>query len=203
MRAIRVGAARFVLLVLFLPLLAGCYLPDQFVAEIRLGGNGTYAITYQGILTWVPLLADIKRNKLPPGEARKKVAEIEKDLRRDENFKEITSLGSGQFRVRYERFGRLKETEMVTFIRRNAVLITMTSSKDGTVKIAGTSMPKNEGGEVRELGLNMEGSFRVVTGATVLKHNAGRIEQNGPFQTYFWQINSTNRQPPKIVIQLH
>ncbi|MFN3075426.1 MAG: hypothetical protein ABT940_00820 [Alphaproteobacteria bacterium] len=190
------------ILLVAVPLLTGCYLPDEFAAEVRVAATGEYAITYRGLLTWVPLYSEIRQHKLSAKETREKLADIEKDLRRDTNFKEIQSLGDGRFRVRFERSGRLKESEMVTFVRRNAMILSMTALKDGTLKIQGTSLGKDHAAKVSRMGLGMRGTLRVVTGATVKSSNANRTGSNGPFRVYDWKIDTTMRASPKIVIRL-
>lgn len=193
---------KFLWLIVLVPLLWRCYLPDEFKAEIRIAGNGDYAISYQGVLTWVPVFANILHHKLVGAERAAKLTEFEKDLRRDKNFSEVSSLGNGQYRVKYERTGHFKESEMVTFVRRNAAIITIKALKNGTVTVAGSAISPHHAGEITKLGLGMRGTFRVVTGAAVIKNNAMHVSSNGPFQVYDWQIDSETRVSPKIVIKL-
>jgi hypothetical protein len=181
--------------------------PNDFVAEIRLSHDGDYALIYQGNLTWAPLYKDIREGRLSRAEIQDKEAALVRDLERDGAFKEITPLGSGTFRVRYELKGRFTGTRAVTFVRRSAALLTMELRPDGTVHIWSSSDPKLRNPEQLEsLGLRTQGRLRVITDAPVLRHNAYRVIDSMPdypaYRIYDWNINSVRTPRPVLVARL-
>ncbi|SIS42490.1 hypothetical protein [Insolitispirillum peregrinum] len=188
-------------------LLTSCYVPNDFVAEIRLARTGDYALTYKGTLTWAPLYKDIREGKLSSSEIAEREKGIINDLKRDSSFKEITPLGSGTFRVRYETSGKFTGTQAVTFVRRNSALLTVEIKPDGTVHIWCSQDPKlRDPTQLESLGLRTQGRLRVVTDLPVLKHNAFKVS-DGPanypaFKVYDWSINSVRTPKPLLIGQL-
>lgn len=196
---------RFIVVAVAAIFAAACYLPDDFEAEIRIGADGSYAITYDGLLTWVPLYGDIKRRTVTGMAAVDKVADIERDLRRDNYFTEVRSLNNGQFRVRYDRHGKFKkgEPEMISFVRRNAIILYIKMDKDGKVTIAGNTPRGDRAKDLAALGLGVHGRLRVTTAAYVTENNARTAGEHGPFKTYDWQIDSSAAaKSPKLTLQL-
>ncbi|SDG92914.1 hypothetical protein [Roseospirillum parvum] len=184
--------------------LNSCYLPDDYLAEIRLNWSGGYGLIYKGILTWVPLYADIIDGKLSAAEASEKVAQIRDDLARDSHFKSIESLGRGQFRVYYEREGILGPSEQVSFVRRNALILSLISKEDGTLEVRANTIPAERLSDLDRLDLSTIGRFRVTTNAQVIKHNApvaGPYPQGYPgFYVFDWHLtgNPALMDSPKL-----
>jgi hypothetical protein len=95
---------------------------------------------------------------------------------------------------------------MVTFIRRNAAMLTVSySDNTGLVSIYGASLTKENVERIAALGLGTEGGLRVHTDAKVVSHNAVSVADNpkkGPnFKTYTWKVAGFEN-PPKLTIAL-
>lgn len=190
-----------------IPLLTSCYVPNDFVAEIRLSHDGDFALIYQGNLTWAPLYKEIREGRLTVAEIQDKESALVRDLERDGAFKQVIPLGSGTFKVRYELKGRFTGTRAVTFVRRSAALLTMELKPDGTVHIWSSSDPKLRNPEQLEsLGLRTQGRLRIITDAPVLRHNAYRVVDSMPgypaYRVYDWTINSVRTPRPTLVARL-
>lgn len=170
--------------------LAACYLPNNFKAEVRLGKDGSFAIAYYGELVWAPLYRDIQNGKYTSDEIPKQVELIRQDLARDSNFKTIESLGQGRFKVEYEREGRLQPSQEVTFVRRNAIIILMRATPDGKVTVNSAAIKPSDAKTIADMGLAMKGQFRIVTDGYVKDQNATRVEPyKGVYQLYIWDVN--------------
>lgn len=180
--------------------LSGCYLPDKFMAEIRISRSGAYAINFRGDLVYGPLYADIAQGKVPPEDAAKKIAALERDLRRDSAFKKLESLGQGRFRVHYERQGVLERTGLVTFVRRNAAIMSIKATDNGTITVRTNKVSPPDAEWLMQNGLPLTGEFRVVTDATVLEHNATEIRQYQGWPVYVWRIENAMSPTPKMVM---
>lgn len=196
------------LLLLITPLLTSCYVPNDFIAEIRLSRAGDYALIYKGNLTWAPLYKDIRQGLLTQSEIADKEAVLVRDLKRDSSFTEVTPLGSGTFHVTYQREGHFTGTESVTFVRRSAALLMMDLKPDGTVRILATQDPKLQNPkQLEDLGLRTQGRLRVITDLPVLKTNAPRVRQGLPnypdYKIYDWVINSVRTPKPFLIAQLY
>ncbi len=190
-----------VLVTLQVAVLAACYLPDNFKSEIRLGRTGDYALGYWGELIWAPLYRDIGKNALSQEEITKKIAEIQKDLTRDSHFKSVESLGKGRFKVAYETEGHLKDTDLVAFVRRNAIIIEIVAKADGSVIITGNTMKPTDAQTANDMGLNVQGEFRVVTDAPVKEHNASSVKQFNGYLVYIWTIQNAFSPAPHLIMQ--
>ncbi|WP_242465179.1 hypothetical protein, partial [Rhodospirillum rubrum] len=183
-------------------LLASCWLPDRFLAEVRLSRNGDYALVYQGDLVWVPLADDIRARKLTPAEITEKTDILIRDLSRDEAFKTIVALGGGRFKVSYERLGHLGARDIFAFPRRSDALISLETFDDGRAIIRARSLKTEDRDRIASAGLGMQGRFRVVSDGLPLKGNpmATAARGVGRFMIYDWTIATLASPPPFIEI---
>jgi len=181
--------------------LAACYLPNHFKSEIRLGRNGDFALSFYGEVTWAPLYREIIQGKLTPEEVATKIEGIRADLARDTNFKKIESIGQGRFKVVYEREGHLGANDMVTFVRRNAIILMLVSKPDGTIKISGNTLKPSDAQMATNAGIDIQGEFRVVTDGLVKENNATRITSFNGYQVYIWTIENAFSPGPRLVMQ--
>ncbi len=186
---------------LMVAVLAGCYLPNNFISEIRISKTGDFAIMYEGDLIYAPLVQEIRAGKLTPEKLAEKEATIERDLTRDSNFERVVKKGNGAWAVRYEREGRLQDSDMVTFVRRNARILIIKASPNGVVGIVAEPISAKEAQQMGELGLNTSGEFRITTDAEVLKHNASEVRAYGPYKVYIWTIDSVLSPTPQFVMK--
>jgi len=195
------GKAKYAVLAVAAAILAACYLPDKFKSEVRVGSDGAYAISFYGDLIWAPLFRDIERGTVPADEIPKKIEEIRQDLARDSNFKSIESLGQGRFHVAYEREGKLQGTDLVTFVRRNAIILQLHATPDGKVALDGAAIKPSDANEATAMGLSLQGEFRLVTDAQVLSHNANKVTLYQGYPVYIWTIENAFSPAPHLVLQ--
>lgn len=184
-----------------LALLAACYLPNHFIAEIRLGHTGDYSIYYKGDLTWAPLYRDIRRGTLSPAEAQKRIEGIRADLARDPNFKSIVPTDQGIYHVEYKREGHLEDSEQVTFVRRNAVILMIKSHPDGRITVNGNAIKPSDAQVATDLGLDVQGEFRITTDAFVLEQNSTSIKNYDGYTSYIWTVQNAFSPPPHFAIR--
>lgn len=189
----RVGALAAVLL------LSSCYIPDKFKSELRLSRYGDYSLTFKGDLLWAPILDDYRKGKINPDNEPEKIANIKKDLSRDIAVRKMESRGRGRFSVEYERTGRLERVQLISLLRRDARLIAMRSMENGIIAIHANSMKPSDAQMMAEMGLNMEGEFRITTDATVLEHNATEVRPFGKARVYVWKIENPLSAMPHLV----
>jgi hypothetical protein len=182
-------------------ILAACYLPDHFKSEVRVGSNGDYAISFYGDLIWAPLYRDIQRGTVAEDEIPKKIEEIRQDLARDPAFKTVESLGQGRFHVAYQREGHLAATDLVTFVRRNAIILQLHATPDGKIALDGAAIKPADANTAVAMGLALEGEFRLITDAQVLSHNASKVTLFQGYPVYIWTIENAFSPAPHLVMQ--
>ena len=156
---------------------------------------------FKGELVWAPLYREIRQGQLKPAELLEKLEMIRKDLARDTNFKQVDSQGDGRFLVEYERQGHMTASEEVTFVRRNAIILMIKSTPDGRITINGNNLKPSDAQTATNLGIDIQGEFRIVTDGLVKEHNASIIKPFGPYRVYIWKIENAFSPAPHFVMQ--
>ena len=126
-------------------------------------------------------------------------------LKDDDAFKEVNSLGRGRFQVKYEREGRfIGEHQMVTFVSRQAPVFRLRTFEDGRISVAGSGAGRQYADKLEAVGLNTQGLFRVVTDAEVIEHNAQSVRASTMpgFTIYDWRIRGFKDPPPRLIARL-
>jgi len=180
--------------------LASCYIPDKFRAELRLSRFGDYALSYKGDLLWAPILDDYRKGKVAPEDEPERIEAIRRDLVRDIAFRKIESRGRGRFAVEYERAGRLGRVQLTALIRRDARMIALRALENGAIVVAANAMKPSDAQILAELGLTMEGEFRITTDANVVENNATEVRSFGTAKVYIWKIDNPLSPMPHLVM---
>lgn len=188
-----------------LALLASCYIPDRYEAEIRLTKDGGYGVTFIGQLTYAPLFGQIARGQIDAEKAEANDKMIQEQLKRDTAFKEVTPLGKGRYQVRFDREGRFGGAmQMVNFATRNQAIFRIRTTEDGLIQVNGSGQGQLYADRFEEIGLRSQGLLRIVTDVEVLEHNATfvRASPTPGFTQYDWRIRSFRDPPPKFIGRL-
>ncbi|MCF8480098.1 MAG: hypothetical protein K9H25_06680 [Rhodospirillum sp.] len=198
-------AARLLLVVLATLALASCWLPDRFIAEVRLARNGDYSLTFDGEMVWVSLVEALRAGEIKGKDLDEKIAVLTRDLTRDQAFKEVVYKGNGRFKVRYERTGFLYPKDEFIFPRSNNPIISLKSRGDGTVTIRSTTLKSMDKKHITESGLGMSGKFRVVTDAMPYAGNPQAARPRGfqKFMVYDWLVKGVNDPPPVLELNMN
>jgi hypothetical protein len=149
---------------------------------------------------WAPILDDYRKGKIDPKDEPERIENIHKDLSRDIAFRKIESRGRGRFTVEYERAGRLGRVQLTSLIRRDARMIGLRSLENGGIIVAANSMKPSDAQILAELGLTMEGEFRITTDANVVENNATEVRQFGTSRVYIWKIDNPLSAMPHLVM---
>lgn len=188
-------------MLLVVPLVASCYVPDDFLIEVRINREGDFGLTYKGTLTWAPLWRDIREGKLTDEEIAEKVENVRTDLTRYPGFQMVEHEGAGRFRVFYETTGHVEGDETYYFLRSNARIVAIMSRADGLMIVRTHAITDANKERLLAAGMDTRGKMRVATNAGVLRHNA-QAKQQGPngFVYYDWTVRSVNDDTPRIVL---
>ncbi|HSV28332.1 MAG TPA: hypothetical protein VLL76_02205, partial [Candidatus Omnitrophota bacterium] len=195
MRGVRIVAALLSLLAL-----SSCYIPDKFRSELRLSRFGDYALSYEGELVYAPIMHDYVQGKITPENEQTRNDNIYKDLIRDPAFKSVERAGKGRFKVRYERTGRLGKVQLSAILRRDAKLLSLKSTEDGGIIVDANGVKPADAQRMAELGIGMEGEFRVTTDGKIVKHNATEVRSFGQYNVYVWKIENPLSPSPFLVM---
>ncbi len=187
--------------------LSGCYLPIRFDAEIELSKRGYYSFIFDGYLAWVPFFDKLKKGEYSKKEEKKKSKQIIRDLKRDSSTKEVKYFKNGIFKVHWEKSGDLFRSPLITFVRRNAAMFSISYVKTkGLVTLRGTMVQKKDARTLVEMGLGIDGELRVKTDGRVINHNATKkrkITEDGRTKMlYIWKIKSLFERAPELIMVL-
>jgi hypothetical protein len=189
------------LLLLLLPLLSSCYLPNAFEAEIKLMKDGTFTLSFQGELIYYPLVYEIVAKNLPIEMQTEKMAVTERDLRRDTNFQEVRSLGRGRFKVRYKHTEKIEGTFLYTFVRRNAEIMAVKLAPTGLLTVGARTLKPDDVRSARQIGITINGTLKVVSDLPIAESNAMETKKEGLATAYLWRLTPETQKSPKIVFK--
>ena len=191
--------------VLCVVFLSSCYVPDQYEAEIRLSKDGSYGVTFIGILVYAPLFGQIVRGKIDDEHAKANDRMMFEQLKRDTYFKEVVPLGRGRYSVRYEREGRFAGShQMVTFVSRQEPIFRILTTETGNVEVNGSGAARTYAKSLEEVGIKSQGLMRIVTDAQVISQNAQtqRASTAPGYTAYDWRRRNLTELPPRFVAKL-
>ncbi|MDK9720349.1 MAG: hypothetical protein OEL53_04100 [Rhodospirillales bacterium] len=195
---------RSLILALLIPLLSSCWLPNQFEAVIQIMKDGKFAVQYKGTMDYAPLVYDIKTKGLAIEEQSKKMAILERDLRRDSGFQEVAPMANGRFRVRYRHDDQIADTFIYTFVRRNAAIMKVLVGKDGRASIWFDTLGAEDAKRAASLGMSINGTVKVISDLPILESNAQQTAQQGTAKIYTWQVTRYDQTPaPKLIFKMH
>ncbi|MBI5518421.1 MAG: hypothetical protein HY916_00005 [Desulfovibrio sp.] len=194
-------------------LLSGCWVPERYLARIKIERDGSYRVAVEGTAvhhdTWLAvkrLQAEIKAGKLKPEEIKKAQAEVLaplfKDLealKGDRRVESVSSIGDG--RVRFSLIGTWQIDRKLLIASEFTVPIDYAVGQDGSMRLRVKDAV--ETAEARSLGIVTEGtlSVSVAEGVEVLEHNA-RKAPSSPYGSYRWEIGPGSTTPPYLKIRL-
>ncbi|MDP6389068.1 MAG: hypothetical protein QF654_04160 [Alphaproteobacteria bacterium] len=186
-------------------LAAGCYLPTDFAADLRLERNGNYAFRYVGDLTDLSMLQRMASGDLTGDDIAERAQYGRKDLARDKGFGGIDNieyLGKAKFKVKFERRGNIRREKTFDFVRFNSRFLGVKRLADGTVVVFGGRPNPRALEQLEKAGLKANGVLRIWTNALVKDHNAQDIKPAGGLRIYIWTIKSLKQKPPRLKFDL-
>jgi len=190
---------RLFLLLATVLLVTGCYLPNDFTADLRITPNGNYRFTYDGKLTYLPLLDKLNKGELSQQESAAQVKTVQEDLARDSAFEQITYAGRATFLVRYKRVGNILREKSFTFVRLNSRLLTLERRQDVSIGIFGDKPNTEDAKRIAATGIVMHGTLRIQTEAEVKVQNATEVVQVAP-PVYIWRIEGVEKASPSMIL---
>lgn len=183
-------------------ILPGCYMPSDFVLNMRFEPDGRYAFDYEGDLIQLAFLQRIGKGELKTRDEIARYTDIyARDLERDKGFKKVVSNGTARYAVTYHHEGNIIKERSFNFVRRNGWFMRIGHYPDGTVRIEGNVLPSDYRNELIAKGFDGRGVIRIWTKAKVVSSNAtGKTE--GELPSYEWQISTLRDPAPQLTLQL-
>ncbi len=186
--------------------LASCYLPARFDAEIEIDAAGFYSLKFDGYLADVSLYQKLKQGELTPEQEVERIAVVERDMARDSAASDFEYFKEGHFRIKWERSGDLLTAKTVTFLRRNESMISLKYvANTGMIEMMGRSLGKKDRQRLYDAGLAMSGEIRLKSPLPPVDHNATKVidDKNDKTQKwYVWRIANIFQETPRLRLRI-
>lgn len=176
-------------------ILLGCWIPEDFEANVTVEKDGAYKFTYDGTLTFALALAAAQKGELGAKDEAAFKQEAAK-MQKEPGFKKVEYLGKGRYKVLVEKIG--KAGEPYYFISKDLKIFSILSEKDGSVSISAIRPDKSAIQQLTSLGAKINGTLTVsvASGVKVIKHNAqSQPTAFGLIGGYKWQIKTPDENP--------
>lgn len=166
-------------------LLAGCYAPENFNAQLDFNDDGSYTFHYKGNLAYVPLIVDMQKKNMSTDKEKQVAQDHLAKIKKDGNVKSAEYIGKGRYKLEIEE--KLKPGEKLNFMG----FFSVVHAKDGSIKVSTSEVKQKDKGSLESLGLNVNGtlSVSVPKNAKVLSSNADNTPTLG-IGDYKWNIKS-------------
>ena len=177
--------------------ISGCYFPSDFTADLQLDREGRYRFTYVGKLTDVSMARRLVRGDLQGIDLQKRVEITERDMRRDNSFKEIQYEEKARFDIKYQREGYIVAERSFDFVRLSSRFLTLKYNRNtGEITLIGGKPNKKQANALGEAGIEFNGILRVWTNAQPDRHNSKKVETRGSLIVYSWKIENIDQPVP-------
>jgi len=178
-------------------ILAGCWIPEDFVASLDIKADKTFIFQYDGVLAFGPALAEIKKHgRLSPrDEAEIKKGEIE--LRKERGVQDVSYIGNGRFKLRFAMSGIAKPGTEI-FLN----LVKFKRDRSGNLVIEGTSLSVEDRRKLSAVGAKFGGTIKLKSALPIISENAdAKPFLMGLFGTYKWTISMERATTPRVVLK--
>ena len=177
--------------------ISGCYFPSDFTADLQLDREGRYRFTYVGKLTDVSMARRLVRGDLQGINLQNRIEIAERDMRRDNSFKEIRYEEKARFDIKYQREGYIVAERSFDFVRLSSRFLTLKYNRNtGEITLIGGKPNKKQANALGEAGIEFNGILRVWTNAQPDRHNSKKVETRGRLIVYSWKIENIDQPVP-------
>ena len=177
--------------------ISGCYFPSDFTADLQLDREGRYRFTYVGKLTDVSMARRLVRGDLQGINLQNRIEIAERDMRRDNSFKEIRYEEKARFNIKYQREGYIVAERSFDFVRLSSRFLTLKYNRNtGEITLIGAKPNEKQANALEKAGIEFNGVLRVWTNAQPDKHNSKKVETRGRLIVYSWNIDNIHQPVP-------
>ena len=181
-------------------LLSGCWIPENFVAHVKVQRDGGYTFTYDGSLAYAPVLPMAHDGSLTEKDERE-LRNMADELKQETGYEVFRYTGKGRFKIYAVKKGLPGES--YHFMSESMKIVSILPRNDGSLKISGVRPSEEVFKKLRSIGASMTGKLTVSVpwGMQVLDHNAqSEPVFFGLFGGYTWEIDEPDDDPYIIVM---
>jgi hypothetical protein len=172
-------------------LCAGCWVPESFTGALNVDKNLNYTFRYEGILTYALAQAAITQQGQLSAKDEADLKKAEADLRKEAGMKKVEYQGKGRFKISFEQSGKVQGAKKL-FLD----LLVFKATNDGNIAVQGVAYSKKDRKELEAIKLGVDGTLKITTDLTVLRHNAtSEPKLGGLFGAYEWHVTLATGTP--------
>ena len=178
--------------------LSGCFIPEKFDARIDIHKDGSYSLTYDGILTFVPAILASSEGKALTAQDETELKRICSEISKDSSIKKSEYLGNGRYKVTF--LHQEKAGQAYYFVSRE--LFSILPQADGRIVMRSFRPGAKDLAQLKAAGAKIDGTLRISvdSGVKVLQQNADSTPWlNGLWGAYSWSIKSPGADPVMVV----
>lgn len=189
---------KFSAILLLILYLSGCWIPEDFKANIIVFNDGSYKFTYDGILTSALVLAASMEKEITK-EDEIELAKGVNNFRNIQHFKKAKYLGNGRYKVLVEKHG--KPGEPFKFVSEDSEIFSIEPQTNGGIYIKSTNLDQKSVNELKSINAQVNGRFTVSLekGVKAIQHNSLTKTNNKGVSNYIWNVNNIASNPSIIV----
>lgn len=174
-----------------------CWVPERFVATLNVNESRQYQFTYEGTLVFSPALDEIGRKGALDATSERQMQAGVAEMRKSEGFVSAEYVGRGRARVVFRESGQIRSGTRVFMD-----LVEFQIDPKGQIHVKGANIDARDHRELRESGLNLDGTIRLTTALKVVEHNAESTPWfGGLFGSYKWHVGVEHALMPTIVLR--
>jgi len=176
--------------------LAGCWIPEDFVASLDIKADRSFTFTYDGLLAFGPALGEIKaRGRLSPNDEAE-LRKLEAELRKERGVQDVRYIGNGRYKLRYVMSGTAEPGTEV-FLD----LVKFKADTNGNILLEGVTVPADARRELTAVGAKFGGTIKLKSALPILSENAdAKPFFGGLFGSYKWTISMGRLTLPRVVL---
>ena len=175
----------------------GCFVPEDYEANVKVNNDKSYIFTYEGNLIFV-LALDAALEEGLDQEDEAELKEIEEEFRQDPDFTKVEYIGNARYKVSVKKVGQ--PGERYEFLE----IFNIETNNEGLLIISADRPSEEDINELVDMGIKMNGTLTVTVprGIEVVEHNAdSEPKLFGLLGSYKWELDSIADANPYIVLK--
>jgi len=178
-------------------MLSGCFVPEDYEANVKVNDDRSYIFTYDGNLIFLLALDKALEEGLDQ-EDEAELKEMEEEFKQDPDVTKVEYIGNARYKVSVKKVGQ--PGEQYEFLE----IFNIQTNNEGLLVISAHRPSEEDINELKDMGIKMNGTLTVSVprGIEVVEHNAeSEPKLFGLLGSYKWELDSIADANPYIVLK--
>jgi len=182
-------------------LLTSCFIPEKFIATLRVNRDFSYTFEYAGTIAFGPAIGEIATKGALPRTAEDEMrAGTTSTFKKEDGFDRASYEGKGRWMVHFKRVGTVATKTQI--FGEGLPIVTLSRTADGGVSVTGMTLDLEAARQLKSANFVVDGRLDVTTDMTVTYHNATETPKlQGLVGQYGWKISSERLTSPRMILK--